>query len=262
MDPVVGYSEFTKQLDEGLKSGVIADTNLLIAATYDLDSANSDAIQFLDILSEHRVPIFCNVNVRSEFLEIHRRIIFTEALLDFESHVNKAKIPIELVKKLNSIRTRSSKQTLRDRALRLSEAEIKDFKVFMSGIRSGNGDLWATFCEDRVGGKLTSVWSEAEGELGLNFLSLRKEDQAIYFNKSPEWEVAVRLMESEGLSSSDAMIVNLFLCSKLKAIATSDWDVASAVKKAAQNGKTAFCPDEIAKRFRWSTIPMENKRET
>ncbi len=249
-DSVVGYSKFTKHLDEALKNGIIADTNLLIAATYDLDPANSDAIQFLDVLSDNQVPIFCNVNVRSEFLEIHRRIIFTEALLDFELHVDKAQIPIELVRKLNSLRTRSSKQTTQDRALRLSEAEIKGFKISMSGIHTGSEDLWTIFCEDRVGNKLASVWTEAESELGLNFLSLRKEDQASYFDKSPDWEGVVRLMETQGLSSSDAMIVNLFLCSKLKAIATSDWDVANAVRKAGQQGKTAFCPDEMAKRFR------------
>lgn len=250
MKHVRGYSEFLGSFEESLRTGIIADTNILISASYDLDPSNTETVQFFDLLAESEVPIFCNVNVRSEFLEIHRRIIFTEALLDFEAQVDKTKIPKDLVSKLNSIRSQSEKRTKHAKApLRLSEADIKDFKSKMSQICSGASDLWTALCEDRVGDKPASVWKETEDAFGINFLSMRKEDREQYFIKSPSWDDAMRLMESHGLSSSDAMIVNMFLCSKLRAIVTSDWEVASSLHKMADAAKLVFCPDVIAARF-------------
>ena len=91
MNIIRGYNQFLSSLNEDLRRGVIADTNVLISATYDLDPAHEEAADLFDLAAENKIPIFCNVNVRSEFLEIHRWIIFTEALLDFEAQVNKAK---------------------------------------------------------------------------------------------------------------------------------------------------------------------------
>jgi predicted nucleic acid-binding protein len=250
MSVVRGYNEFLSSLNEDLKKGVLADTNVLISATYDLDPANEQAVVFFDLLAEHEVPIFCNVNVKSEFLEIHRRIIFTEALLDFESQVDKSKLPSDLTRKLNSIRTQAEKRTKQGKLpLRLPEAEIKDFKMKMSEITDESRDLWTALCEDRVINKLSAVWNEAETELGLNFLSTRREDQSVYFEGSPTWEGAMALMESYGLSSSDAMIINMFMCSKFIAMVTSDLDVAHSIKKIGNKAKVVFLPDNLAERF-------------
>ena len=250
MSIVHGYSEFLSSLSADFKKGVLADTNVLISATYDLDPANDQAIGFFDLLAEHEVPIFCNVNVKSEFLEIHRRIIFTEALLDFESQIDKSKLQIDLTRKLNSIRTQAEKRTKQEKLpLRLPEAEIKDFKMKMSEITHESRDLWTALCEDRVINKLSAVWNDAETELGLNFLSTRREDQSGYFEKSPTWEGAMQLMESYGLSSSDAMIINMFMCSKFIAIVTSDLDVAHSINKIGNKAKVVFLPDSLAKRF-------------
>lgn len=250
MSIVHSYSEFLSFLNEDFKKGILADTNVLISATYDLDPAYDQAIDFFELLAEHEVPIFCNVNVKSEFLEIHRRIIFTEALLDFEAQADKSKLPSDLVRKLNSIRTQAEKRVKQEKLpLRLPEAEIKDFKMKMSEITHESRDLWTALCEDRVMNKLSAVWNEAEAELGLNFLSTRREDQSEYFVEAPTWENAMRLMESYGLSSSDAMIINMFMCSKFVTMLTSDLDVAHSIKKIGNKAKTVFLPDNLAKRF-------------
>lgn len=251
MNIVRGYSQFLKSLNDDLRKGVIADTNVLIAATYDMDPAHEEATDLFDLMAENLVPIFCNVNVRSEFLEIHRRIIFTEALLDFEAQVDKTKLPDDLRKKLNSIRSQAEKRLHEGKTpLRLSDGDIKDFKLKMSRIVGQSADLWTALCEDRVGDKLSEVWNKTETELGLNFLSMRKEDQERYFVKTPRWEDATRLMEVHGLSSSDAMIINMFLCSKLMAMLTSDLDVAYSLHKIEDKTKIAFLPDKLAKEFK------------
>lgn len=241
-----------------LSLGVIADTNVLVSASYDLDPSNTEAVEFFDFLSGNQIPIFCNVNVKAEFLEIQRRIIFTEALLDFEFHVDKSKLPRELGRKLVSIRTRASKPLAEGKSpMRLSEPDIKQFKIMMTQVRSKETDLWSVFCEDRIGNKISSVWNETEERLGLNFLSSNKIGRENYFHHSPNWNEALRLMESFGLSSSDAMILNMFFCSRLAAIVTSDWEVAHAVSRSGQTGKIVFCPGSIAGRS--DLVPNSSK---
>ncbi len=253
MSFVWGYSDFLNLLEqnENLRRGIIVDTNVLISATYDFDPSFDSTAEFLDLLSEHQIPLFCNVNVRSEFLEIHRRIIFTEALLSFEATVQKSKLPLELSKKLSSLRANQSKREQDGRSpLRLSESELKMLKLLMLQESDFNDkDLWTALCEERIGSKLLSIWQDTVDRFGLNFLSLRKEDQAQFIETAPEWEKAVNLMGSQGLSSSDAMIVNMFLSSNFTAILSSDTDVAIAIHKIAQPRKICFVPDEQRKKL-------------
>lgn len=253
MSFVWGYSDFLNLLDkkENLRRGLIVDTNVLISATYDFDPSFDSTSDFLDLLSEQGVPLFCNVNVRSEFLEIHRRIIFTEALLSLEATVQKSKLPLELSRKLSSLRSNQSKREQDGRSpLRLSDAELKSFKFLLLQESDFNGkDLWTALCEERVGGKLLSIWQDTVDRLGLNFLSLRKEDQAQFIETIPEWENAVNLMSSQGLSSSDAMIINMFLSSNFVAILSSDMDVAVSVQKIARPEKICLIPDEQKKKL-------------
>jgi predicted nucleic acid-binding protein len=254
MKKVWGYGDFFSLLNkhENMRTGLIIDTNVLIAATYEFDNAHEEAYEFLSLAVEQEIPLHCNVNIRAEFLEIHRRIIFTEALLDFEDEMDKKKLPFELIKKLNSLRSQSEKRKKNTKPpLRLGEADIKTFKLLMSSVTYGTKDLWSSICQGVIIGKLGAVWSAAESELGLNFLSLRKEDQVRYFYESPEWEQVVQLVEGQGLSSSDAMIVNLFLKSKFEGIITSDLDVALAIDKLSKSrpSKIVFIPDKLAKNF-------------
>lgn len=140
-------------------------------------------------------PLFCNVNTRAEFLEIHRRIIFTEALIDIARRVNHSKIPQELNSKLNSLLTRArSSETKLLQPIRLSEKEIKKFKELMSvnSIDPAGKNAWEIFCETQIKGKLGIVWQHVENEIGVNFLSLRKEDVDQHIDQPPQWESVLR----------------------------------------------------------------------
>lgn len=243
-----GYRDLLRVIEDrpSIRSGLVVDTNVLVSTTYDADKFFDETTEFLDLVCENAIPLFCNMNVRMEFLEIHRRIVFTEVLLDFASVVDRALIPSELTKKMHSWGTRNEKAKKEGRApLRLSEAELKEVKFALSGISDGHRDLWTVLCVDRIGNKLGKVWEQAEVELGLNFLGLRKEDQPAGTTKTPEWPETIKLVEQEGLSSSDAAIVNAFLSSGYDAFLTSDQEVALTIRKVAGAGKCCFVPDLV-----------------
>ena len=81
-----GYSELDSLLVKNhmAHNGFLVDTNILVSATYDLDKFHDDSADFIEKIINKNIPLYCNVNIRSEFLEIHRRILFSEAILDFE----------------------------------------------------------------------------------------------------------------------------------------------------------------------------------
>lgn len=112
MSALWGYSDFLEVLktQPGLKRGIVLDTNVLVSGTYDLDIFHEVTKVFVDQVIDNNIPFFCNVNVRSEFLEIHRRIIFTEAILDFEDVVDKKKLPATLAGKLTNLRTKAERR--------------------------------------------------------------------------------------------------------------------------------------------------------
>lgn len=246
-----GYSELDALLKThpNANKGFLIDTNILVAATYDLDKYNEIAVNFIDSLADREIPLYCNVNIRSEFLEIHRRIVISESLLDFEEKCDKAKLPSELASELTSYRNsyeRKRKNKPDEPPRKLSESEIKTFKIMMVNVHGNRGDdLWNEFCDNNIGTKIIELWEETEKDFGLNFLSLRKEDQELHLNQKPEWEDVVKLMTNPALSSADAMIVNMFFVSKFEVIASSDVDIAHAVLINKTSGKHAVVPDEV-----------------
>lgn len=228
--------------------GFLIDTNILVLATYESDKYHDESSDLIETLIEKEIPLFCNVNIRSEFLEVHRRILFSEAILDFERQCNKSLLDTPLVNTLSKFRNkyeRRLKEKPDETPLKLSETEIKDFKLLMTKILSHGKDLWSELCEDRIGTKLTEIWQETEDALGLNFLSLRQEDQNNHLKNKPEWDSVTELISKHGISSADAMILNMFLSSKFEVIALSDVDIALTIKRINLPQKHCIAPDEL-----------------
>ena len=245
-----GYTDFLSLLSRRPKmnEGLVVDTNILISVTYDGDAFFEQTNDLLDIVFENSVPLFFNVNVRAEFLEIQRRITFTDALLSFESQTKLASLPLELSKKLSSIRSNQKKREETGRKnLRLSEFDIKEFKSLMIQESLPSGNLWREFCHEYIGDQLFAAWDDVVNKFGLNPLSLRAEDQDKNMATPPSWEDAVELMSTEGLSSSDAMIVNMFQASNFEAILSSDADVGTAVERLKRENKICILPDRVLK---------------
>ena len=75
--PIIRFSEILKlssQFPE-TKKGCLVDTSILFAASYDLDVFNTKAIELFDYLGELEFSLFSNVNIRAEFIDLHRRVM-------------------------------------------------------------------------------------------------------------------------------------------------------------------------------------------
>lgn len=154
-----------------MRDGLVVDTNILISATYDGDTFFEQTNDLLDLVFESNVPLYYNVNVRAEFLEIQRRITFTDALLSFESSTKMVTLPMQLAKKLGSIRSNQKKREETGRRnLRLSEFDIKEFKSLMIKESTPSGNLWREFCHEYVGQQLLAAWEDVVDRCAVSAL--------------------------------------------------------------------------------------------
>lgn len=245
-----GYGELDALIaaHPNVKNGLLIDTNILVAATYELDKFHEPAMDLIDALIGRSIPLFCNVNIRAEFLDIHRRIIFSEGIIGFERVCEKALLPPDLAGDLSTYRRRyeqHEKNKPEHPPLRLNDFEIKNFRGKMLQVRGANTDLWSELIVHQVSTKISDIWKKTEDRLGLNFLSLRKEDQERHLNRKPDWDDVEKLMSNPGLSSSDAMIVNMFFASKFEVIASSDADIAIALQRSGLRDKHCLIPDDL-----------------
>ncbi len=73
------------------KSGCLIDTNVLFAANFNLDYFHDEAVEIFNILTEEKVPVYANVNIRSEFINLARRVVivhaaYTDSIQSIEAH--------------------------------------------------------------------------------------------------------------------------------------------------------------------------------
>jgi hypothetical protein len=78
--------------------------------------------------------------------------------------------------------------------------------------------------------------------LGIQFLGTRAIESRDFFERDPEWNEMVQIMGRSGIGSSDAMILNLFVCSRLPLIVTTDEDVAYTLERLGTAGKYVLAP--------------------
>jgi hypothetical protein len=67
-----GISELSAVLgkDGAARQGCLVDNSILFALSYPLDTFNEDAEKSFDTLAKQSVPVFTNVNIRTEFTRI------------------------------------------------------------------------------------------------------------------------------------------------------------------------------------------------
>jgi hypothetical protein len=224
--------------------GFFADTSILFSATYPLDSFHDEVDAAFNLTSKLNIIAFTNVNVRAEFLESHRRVLIAECLIELFETMG-SDLEGVLFEKLKSHRTIFRKRVLEEKASKMDVNQIKVFRTLLSKYQSGAENGWTLFCRNYLSGKLTPVWTEAEEELGLNFISLRSDDRSPYLDSIPEWETVVDLMGRYGIGSADAMILNMFLCSKIPVLLTADLEMAECAVKEAAGVKNIFVPERL-----------------
>jgi len=243
---LVNFSELQKnsKLKDKLTAGLVVDSNIIFAASYELDLFHEEVAVMLDTLSELNAPLYTNVNIRSEFLELHRRVLIAESLIDLYEDLGTDMSP-ELQHQFKSHRTNYRKAIEEDRLFKLSDRKIKSFRMQLSQFRIGNKDAWELFCQNYFSRRLSGIWKTAEDTLNLHFLSLRGKDDHPKMADNISWEKMEELVSQYGIGVSDAMILNIFLGSTFPAIITTDSDIAYCIEKIQPANKFAIVPDAL-----------------
>lgn len=106
MAKILGISKLESFLSakENSCTGCLVDTSILFALSYPLDIFNEDAEMAFNVFAKQSMPIFTNVNVRTEFIELHRRVAIPEALIDLLKDAE-VSLDLELIQQLKSLRT-------------------------------------------------------------------------------------------------------------------------------------------------------------
>jgi predicted nucleic acid-binding protein len=228
------------QSDPNLKNGCVVDTNVLFAASFPLDTYNTWAEKLFPVLHELGIPIYTNINVRSEFIELNRRVLIPEGLIDFYEDLA-GQLVVEVEQKLKSLKTRKETAAKENRTFKLSDFDIKEFRRLLSGYTHSTGkNGWELFCEDYFHKYIRTVWEDVVEALKIGFLGTRNIDNKTLFDNHPNWDDMLDIVGKTGMGSTDAMIVNLFLKSKLSMIISTDNDVPGAVEKMLPPGSKRF----------------------
>lgn len=241
---IQAFSNLERALQENKPVGVFADTTILFSATYHVDHFNDESEKAFNILAAHDISAYVSVNARAEFLENHRRVFIADSLVDFLKDEEK-NLSGPLILKLQSHKVSHRKKVAEGRDSRLDVNQIKSFRRTLVGFSSNNRNGWEILCQDYLKPQLTPIWRYALNQLDFNFISTRSQDRSPFLDELPSWERAVELMANYGIASADAMILNMFLCSKLPILLTADLEMAECATQESSGTKQIFVPDSL-----------------
>jgi predicted nucleic acid-binding protein len=231
----------------GPTKGCIADTSFIIALCDKDHHFHEDAQFIFEKIVEYKIPIFVTVTVRSEFIDFHRRVKVTEALMDMLAPTSNWKISSAVRTVLKSQRGWLDNQSTDDQLPTLTDQRIKTCKqVFLPKTQSGHIG-WVELCKEFLSGQLLHKWDQITAALSLNYVDMRADKTSAYFRKQLRWEDMYRLSEASALGSSDAMILNLLDCSVFPFVVTSDFDLAYGTILNTDQ-KVAMVPDSLYRR--------------
>jgi len=227
-----------------IKNGVVVDSNIIFAASYELDVFHDEVAEMLNVFSEFDVPLFTNVNIRTEFLELHRRVLIAESLIDFYEDFGSDMEP-ELQHQLKSHRTSYRKAVEEDRLFKLSDQRIKSFRNQLMEFTFNEQDAWQLFCQNYFSTRISGIWEKAVELFNLQFISMRQTDKSPQISGDLSWEQMENLVSQYGIGVSDAMILNLYLNSTFSAIITADSDLVYVLEKVGPKNKIVLIPNRF-----------------
>ncbi len=231
MTQIVPISQLDNQLDM-IKDGCLIDTNTLFAFYHCNDNFYRFAQKVYDCLSTNSIPVYTNVNIKLEFIDLFRRF-FIHRGIRIRYDLEKSKPPIRNLNKLKEW----------DEKNRLYDQDVKGArKLFDSNWKNG----WEEFCSYYLSGVLSNLWNETKEQWNMNLLSPK--DNPAYFDQEPKWNEMISFVEKFGIGSSDAMILNFFLSSKIPLLLTADKDLRYVIKKSNLfKNKVIAIPDSFSK---------------
>ncbi len=230
------------------RAGCVVDTNVLFAASTESDRLFDWADQVFIALDSLGMPVFTNQNIRSEFLELQRRVLIPEGLVSFYDERDKDSMDLHLKTQLKLLKSNRKKnedeKEFKDnkRVFRFDEQQIKKFRKLFS--ESDGPYCWDLFCKDFLYPSMSKIWDTTINTLNIQFLGTREMESGEHFSRRPNWSGVADMMGRFGIGSADAMIVNFFLCSKFPVIITGDEDVAYTVERLSDGEKYVIVPDQ------------------
>jgi hypothetical protein len=238
------FSELDAFLESSLPAiSCFADTSALFAASYPFDNFSEASDSAFEALGAYNTQIFTNATVRAEFLENHRKVLIAESLIDLLEDLQ-GELTGALFEKLKSHRTSFRNKIEQNKSAKMEINQIRFFCDLLSQLESKYGNGWDLFCQHYLAPKLTPVWELVTDILNVNFISLREGKHPLII-APVNWESAVLIMGNYGISSADAMILNLFLCSSIPLLLTADLKMAECALRESKGAKQIFIPDSL-----------------
>jgi len=246
----MGFALPFSQIDVFLKElggeipGCIVDTNFLIATTYENHPFSNDAEFLFEKMAEHQVPIYSTVTTRSEFLDVWRRIIITEALMGMLAKNSNWRLTKKVKAVLKKHKAWIDMQAAQDEMPLLTDRRIKDCKeVFFPKAQSGKSG-WVEICGFYLSGKMDEYWALLLEGLGINHIDLSKPEIQKLITSKVRWTEMARISEETCLGTSDSMILNMLKSSVFPFVVSGDYDMAYAILLD-ETKKAILIPDSL-----------------
>lgn len=227
----------------------VLDTNILIAASYEIKDEYEEIMDFLKKLDLLEVKRYATVTTKAEFLDFHRRLSLTEALIDLSDGRSGFKLSKAVLAEIKKAHASVKSKQARDGSDPIfNDAQIKRIKSeFSAGHHSGHLG-WLKLCEKFLKGYLRQIDRQLT-DRGVIYLSPNDPTQTDLFTQTPEWSAAAALIEKTGLSVSDAMILNLLNSSVCQFAVSLDFDLGFAVRSDAAS-KDVVMPNSLEREYR------------
>lgn len=223
---------------------VLIDTCTLISFSHETNEFNTETVDLIETLKRNKVLACTNVNIRSEFIDFHRRLILTEALTILSQQTKGIMSYTDVAKKLKAHKTNVEKRANADNPLVLNDSAIKQFKKLLSFKHLDTENVWLKFCKDNLQGHLEHTFEIIKRVLKLKYLSLRKGEEISDITNDVSWNGMFDISEKSGLGINDSMILNMFNSTNIPILITTDYDLVYA-GAISDDSKLIFCPESF-----------------
>lgn len=237
---IISYGQLEGLIKQNpnIRNGCVLDTNILISSITPSDQMADIVDELLEELRLLKIPTYSNINIRAEFLEIQRKILIPESLSEFytqaRSHLD---FDEELTAKMKSVYTSHKDSVDKNKVYKFTDDRIKEWRTLLSKRNFHGQDGWSYFCENIFSPQMTTIWDHVVETCQLNFIKTKEGNNHPLLTTKMSWRGVGRLMGNYGLSSADAMILNLLLSSKIEMIATGDGDIRYMANTLKEQGK-------------------------
>lgn len=158
---IIRFSDILKTANSHpeFKKGCVVDTSILFAASYTPDFFNKESEELFEYLAELEIPLFTNINIRSEFMNKQRQVMIPEGLSDLYTSFGKS-LDVVLYSKLQSNYTTVSEGRKTGKSYKLDENQIKSQIIGQYGIASSDAMIINLFLNSHFPAIIT-----ADGEI-------------------------------------------------------------------------------------------------